>query len=222
MGVADRVNLGLVPSSEGGWPVACRALKNSTGGWMHVHGNVSSRHKKGSLSVDQSEDGHYSKEHNPWEIKDTDKRSSSNSASKGVDKQTHKAGCTELKETTESCWSCELSQSDKMALRAYQAPSSKQEMWERWAEYVAEEMLKMLGKENPQHPDSGREWSVTVKHIKHVKSYAPHIDHLVVDLDCRPQVINNDDLVAIKQVHNYESHIFSLLSFCLVCFFMHC
>ena len=204
MGVADRVNLGLVPSSEGGWPVACRALKNSTGGWMHVHGNVSSKHKSskdGSLSVEQSEDGCSSSEYNPWEIKDTDKCSSSkstNSASKGVDKQTHKAGCTQLKETRENCWSCELSQSDKMALRANQAPSSKQEVWERWAGYVAEEMLKMLEKENPQHPDSGRKWSVTVKHIEHVKSYAPHIDHLVVDLDCRPQVIKNDDSVVIE------------------------
>ena len=118
-----------------------------------------------------------------YQIEDTDKRSSSNSASIGVDKQTHKAGCIELKETTESCWNFELSQSDKMALRANQ-PVSKQEVWERWAEYVAEEMLKMLGKEKPQHPDSGREWSVTVKYIQHVKSYAPHIDHLVVDLDC--------------------------------------
>ena len=192
MGVADRVNLGLVPSSEGGWPVACRALKNSTGGWIHVHGNVSSKHKsskEGSLSVEQSEDGCSSSEHNPWEIKDTDKRSSSNSASKGVDKQTHKAGCTELKETTETCWSCELSQSNKMALRANQLVS-KQEVCERWAEYVAEEMLKMLGKENPQHPGSGREWSVTVKYIQQVKSYAPHINHLVVDLDCRPQAGN--------------------------------
>ncbi|XP_070200747.1 tRNA wybutosine-synthesizing protein 2 homolog [Littorina saxatilis] len=38
-GVADRVNLGLIPSSEEGWPVACRALKPS-GGVLHIHGNV--------------------------------------------------------------------------------------------------------------------------------------------------------------------------------------
>ena len=38
---ADRVNLGLIPSSEEGWPVACAALKRSTGGWLHIHGNVS-------------------------------------------------------------------------------------------------------------------------------------------------------------------------------------
>ncbi|KAG5180766.1 hypothetical protein JKP88DRAFT_279239 [Tribonema minus] len=37
-GVADRVNLGLLPSSEDGWPVAAAVLR-STGGWCHVHGN---------------------------------------------------------------------------------------------------------------------------------------------------------------------------------------
>ena len=36
----DRVSLGLLPSSEGGWPTAVRALKRSKGGWLHVHGNV--------------------------------------------------------------------------------------------------------------------------------------------------------------------------------------
>jgi tRNA G37 N-methylase Trm5 len=41
-GRADRVSLGLIPSSEAGWPVAVRALKPA-GGWMHVHGNVGCR-----------------------------------------------------------------------------------------------------------------------------------------------------------------------------------
>lgn len=39
-GVADRVSLGLLPSSEGGWPVAVRVLNKEKGGWLHVHGNV--------------------------------------------------------------------------------------------------------------------------------------------------------------------------------------
>ncbi|XVF40751.1 hypothetical protein PTKIN_Ptkin01aG0140400 [Pterospermum kingtungense] len=38
-GVADRVCLGLLPSSEGGWITAVRALR-SEGGILHVHGNV--------------------------------------------------------------------------------------------------------------------------------------------------------------------------------------
>lgn len=36
----DRVSLGLLPSSEGGWSTAVRALKVETGGWLHIHGNV--------------------------------------------------------------------------------------------------------------------------------------------------------------------------------------
>lgn len=36
----DRVSLGLLPSSEGGWWTAVQALRRSTGGWLHVHGNV--------------------------------------------------------------------------------------------------------------------------------------------------------------------------------------
>lgn len=36
----DRVSLGLLPSSEGGWPSAMRALRKRKGGWLHVHGNV--------------------------------------------------------------------------------------------------------------------------------------------------------------------------------------
>ena len=41
-GVADRVNLGLIPSSEAAWETALRVLKPS-GGWLHVHENVNER-----------------------------------------------------------------------------------------------------------------------------------------------------------------------------------
>lgn len=36
----DRVSLGLLPSSEGGWWTAVQALRRSSGGWLHIHGNV--------------------------------------------------------------------------------------------------------------------------------------------------------------------------------------
>eukprot|EP01135_Chromosphaera_perkinsii_P000849 Nk52_evm12s152 gene=Nk52_evmTU12s152 len=39
VGVADRVNLGLIPDSSCSWKTACKALKPQTGGWLHVHGN---------------------------------------------------------------------------------------------------------------------------------------------------------------------------------------
>lgn len=37
------MNLGLLPSSEECWPVACASLKTATGGWLHIHGNVSTK-----------------------------------------------------------------------------------------------------------------------------------------------------------------------------------
>ncbi|VEU38935.1 unnamed protein product [Pseudo-nitzschia multistriata] len=40
VGLVDRVSLGLLPSSEGGWRAAIRALKVPSGGWLHVHANV--------------------------------------------------------------------------------------------------------------------------------------------------------------------------------------
>ena len=41
----DRVNLGLLPSSELGWNPAVRALKVG-GGTMHIHHNVHVEHKE--------------------------------------------------------------------------------------------------------------------------------------------------------------------------------
>jgi tRNA wybutosine-synthesizing protein 3 len=37
--IADRVNLGLLPTSEKAWPLAVQVMKPE-GGWMHVHDNV--------------------------------------------------------------------------------------------------------------------------------------------------------------------------------------
>ena len=36
----DRISLGLLPSSEGGWAVAVSCLNQQFGGWLHVHANV--------------------------------------------------------------------------------------------------------------------------------------------------------------------------------------
>jgi tRNA G37 N-methylase Trm5 len=105
VGVADRVNLGLIPSSEEGWLVACRALKPECGGWMHVHGCVSSK----------------------------------------------------------------------------DCPGGKRSSWDGWGESVKTRICELL-----KHTHRARIWTVTVSSIVHVKPYAPHIDHIVVDLECRP------------------------------------
>ncbi|KAK6642263.1 hypothetical protein RUM44_013986 [Polyplax serrata] len=41
-GVANRVNLGLIPTSEGYWKIACEALLNE-GGILHIHENVETK-----------------------------------------------------------------------------------------------------------------------------------------------------------------------------------
>ena len=42
----DRISLGLLPSSEGGWDIAIACLNQSTGGWLHIHGNVSTAERQ--------------------------------------------------------------------------------------------------------------------------------------------------------------------------------
>ncbi|KAM8952848.1 tRNA wybutosine-synthesizing protein 2 homolog [Pelodytes ibericus] len=115
--VADRVNLGLIPSSEPGYPVACRVLKKDTGGVLHIHHNVDSygRHLASNMN-------------------DTDEESS----------------------------------------------KCKQIVWKEWAEAVETQVRSLLEKCNR------KPWRTTILRLEKVKSYAPHVDHVVLDLDCCP------------------------------------
>ena len=99
-GEADRVSLGLIPSSEVSWRTACLALRDR-GGLLHIHGNV---------------------------------------------------------ETTKE-------QPRKEAFREY-------------AEAVREKINVILNEVKK------KEFCVSVSHIECIKSYAPRIFHLVVDLTC--------------------------------------
>ena len=106
--VADRVNLGLIPSSELSWETACHALRNETGGVMHIHTNLDS-------------------------------------------------------------YEC--------------LPANypfKYEEWRKWTEYAMSKIRQLLTKVK------GNEWTVEFLHLEHVKSYGPHVDHLVLDLNCKP------------------------------------
>ncbi|KAK0148926.1 tRNA wybutosine-synthesizing protein 2 [Merluccius polli] len=120
--LADRVNLGLIPSSEEGWPIACRLLRRTTGGILHIHHNITSP-SQGS-PVDTS--------------------------------HLHAVS---------------------------QGPAAKRgdrEVWQAWADDTACCIARML------KDSSGRSWRSSVRHIEHVKSYAPRIHHIVLDLECRP------------------------------------
>ncbi|KAM9324199.1 tRNA wybutosine-synthesizing protein 2 homolog [Gastrophryne carolinensis] len=114
--VADRVNLGLIPSSEAGYPIACKVLKKNSGGVLHIHHNVNYYPGKKELETDAVED---------------------------------------LK-------------------------TSKTLAWSRWADSVKIKIQFLL-----EHFHTVR-WQTKIISINKVKSYAPHIDHIVLDLDCRP------------------------------------
>ncbi|KAJ4703910.1 tRNA wybutosine-synthesizing protein 2/3/4 [Melia azedarach] len=92
-GVANRVCLGLLPTSENSWATAVRALR-SEGGMLHVHANV--------------------------------------------------------KDSEETLW----------------------------IEHVSKSIHEIARSE-------GHSWEVTIEHVERVKWYAPHIRHLVADVQCR-------------------------------------
>ncbi|XDV37324.1 hypothetical protein PO909_006941 [Leuciscus waleckii] len=119
--LADRVNLGLIPSSEEGWPVACRLLKRGTGGILHIHHNVTTP-----------------LHHKPPE----------HTSAIDVDK-------------------------DSSIQRDMQE-------WTAWASDAARHICTLL------LDITGSEWKTNIKHIEHVKTYAPHISHVVLDLECKP------------------------------------
>ncbi|XP_074771176.1 tRNA wybutosine-synthesizing protein 2 homolog [Athene noctua] len=129
--VADRVNLGLIPSSEEGWPVACRVLKKDTGGVLHIHHNVE------TLPVPA-----------PPQLR-------------------AEPGSPEAQHPAED--------------RGKGTPGVRiRPEWQRWAEATAAQIQGLLAELHEQP------WRTSILHIQAVKSYAPHVHHLVLDLECRP------------------------------------
>lgn len=139
--IADRVNLGLIPSSEEGWPVACRVLKKSTGGVLHIHHNVESHPVPAPPQTPV-----LLAEHGAPEAADSD---------------------GEAQDPMED--------GGKETLGARIRPE-----WQRWAEATAAQIQKLLVELH------GQLWCTRILHIEPVKSYAPHVHHLVLDLECRP------------------------------------
>ncbi|GAA6095260.1 tRNA wybutosine-synthesizing protein 2 homolog isoform X1 [Tachysurus ichikawai] len=125
--VADRVNLGLIPSSEEGWPMACRLLRRDTGGMLHIHNNVTTPIQHQNLQP------------------------SSNSLNEG---EGYVNGPLNI--------------------------SRDKEAWNNWAKNTVSHIAQLLS------GITQTEWRTSIKHIEHVKSYAPHINHIVLDLECRP------------------------------------
>lgn len=142
--VADRVNLGLIPSSEEGWPIACQVLRKDTGGILHIHQNVESFPGKTPQPAGISEMG---KERWPYPQQIIINR-----------------------------WEHEAPRGPR---RKVLSAAIKPE-WHRWAESAETRIAALLQQVH------GKPWEAQVLHIQPVKSYAPHVDHIVLDLECRP------------------------------------
>ena len=59
---------------------------------------------------------------------------------------------------------------------------NRHEDWTEWSEYATNKIKLILDKRN-----TNIKWKVDVGHIEYVKSYGPRVDHLVLDLICRPK-----------------------------------
>ncbi|XP_029463257.1 tRNA wybutosine-synthesizing protein 2 homolog isoform X2 [Rhinatrema bivittatum] len=141
--VADRVNLGLIPSSEEGWPVACQVLRQNKGGILHIHQNIESFQGKG-LSCPGHHHQHLSSGNRCEGHSGTDHGASG-------DSERDRWGGTVLKPE-----------------------------WRTWAQATETRFENLL------HEIHRKPWKAKILHIERVKSYAPHVDHIVLDLECRP------------------------------------
>lgn len=135
--IADRINLGLIPSSEKSWKVACEALKLS-GGVLHLHGNV--------------------------ETKNSD------------------INCNECIELIKNDVLCNrglfIHSSDKNIIANDIEIIWKRKQWFVWAVHVLHSLLAILIEINKDNV-----WKCCIDNVHFVKSYAPHVDHLVLDVN---------------------------------------
>ena len=231
-GIADRVNLGLIPSSEQGWPVACAALNPLTGGILHVHDNVTTapqqavdcsrlqvnnltpnnamEHAVAQIQQGQKMGERSTKCSNEYEsvealqsisacnmekktlqmdnnmqrdLSQEVKGQQGDQEVKGQHGDLHKARkqCDGFMSRTDAIETT-FTENAATLLRTHNAlVSDARKQWCDWARNVAGQIKSILEKMHV-----GKEWKVDVVHVEHVKSYAPHVDHLVADVECRP------------------------------------
>ncbi|XP_036738950.2 tRNA wybutosine-synthesizing protein 2 homolog [Manis pentadactyla] len=142
--IADRVNLGLIPSSEEGWPIACQVLRQDAGGILHIHQNVESSPGK---NLQPPGSGEMEKEHSPYS-----------------------------QQIITNQWKNRATRDSR---RKMLSAATKRE-WQQWAESAETRIATLLQQVH------GKPWKTQILHIQPVKSYAPHVDHIVLDLECHP------------------------------------
>uniref|UniRef100_A0A8C8VPC1 tRNA wybutosine-synthesizing protein 2 homolog n=1 Tax=Pelusios castaneus TaxID=367368 RepID=A0A8C8VPC1_9SAUR len=154
--VADRVNLGLLPSSEEGWPIACQLLRKDTGGILHIHQNVESFPAK-ALHLHS---GHLEEQ----QLQQCPEQALPNGQGNSLTQGNHR-----------SPKDADIIGSG----RESQAAVARSE-WQKWAETTGVRIRTLLQQLH------GKPWRTNILHIQPVKSYAPHVYHIVLDLECRP------------------------------------
>lgn len=60
-----------------------------------------------------------------------------------------------------------------------------------WCAFIAR-TLDTLAEHFRSFSKSGL-WTVQLKHVEHVKSYAPHVDHVVLDVLCKPPATTGEN-----------------------------
>ncbi|XP_046405743.1 tRNA wybutosine-synthesizing protein 2 homolog isoform X2 [Ischnura elegans] len=201
--VADRVYLGLIPTCQPGVVTACKALKSIRGGVLHLHENVTSGRKvlkNSPLKVSQEDTSEL-----PSNVAATPsgidfeidlKSELYNEPQCQVCENIEKKFFISLDENSKCKFDCS-DRSEKFDYNCsfimkgneeniFACPSFevmwKKKEWFCHAIHMSHVVCSTLSclHSNP--------WMVSVVNLHHVKSYAPHIDHLVYDIKCSPMM----------------------------------
>ena len=145
--------------------MACAVLRSDKGGWLHVHGNVTS-------GLTDSEKTANDRTVTALPLL----RTPCASSEEANPSTTSSISTSHYSEVSDTC--------HHFFLEENKMPSCNKKVkaeWLDWAKYVAQTLLTHLKKSH-----DNKNWNVKIRHIEHVKSYAPHIDHVVLDVECRP------------------------------------
>lgn len=166
VGVADHVNLGLIPSCQDYWRTACLALKPKSGGILRIHENITTaiKEKNRFVSVKSETDDSNKCVRCVVVMKSLHLHNMSNieirlfTKSFEVLQTCHETVC--LPSPAHICW--------------------KRSEYLEWAIHTSHTIGSIL------FSIYTTKWKVSPVNIHRVKSYAPHVDHVVLDLQCVP------------------------------------
>lgn len=60
--------------------------------------------------------------------------------------------------------------------------------WRKWSVETAKTFAEIFREIRNENPSFKSEWKLELIHLQHVKSFAPHVDHLVLDIKFIPSV----------------------------------